>query len=98
MKKIKVSGNLLDRQQATDRNWSDGSRAIQKGLPLGSSYQPDQEYKGRPESIESVFYMYRITGDPKWQDYGWRMFTSWVKHSLTRYFRSLNSFLPLSLV
>lgn len=25
------------------------------------------EYKGRPETIESVFYMWRITGDRKWQ-------------------------------
>lgn len=24
-------------------------------------------YIGRPETIESVFYMYRITGDRKWQ-------------------------------
>lgn len=59
-------------------------RAKQKGVPLGVQSQMDKEYKGRPETIESVFYMYRITGDPKWQDYGWRMFTSWVKNSLTR--------------
>ncbi|KAK9899350.1 glycoside hydrolase family 47 protein [Cystobasidium minutum MCA 4210] len=58
-------------------------QAIQKGVPLGSFLQLDRRYIGRPETIESVFYMYRITGDPKWQDYGWRMFTSWVKHSLT---------------
>lgn len=28
----------------------------------------------RPEAIESVFYMYRITGDMKWREKGWRMF------------------------
>eukprot|EP00744_Colponema_vietnamica_P017023 GILI01023902.1.p1 GENE.GILI01023902.1~~GILI01023902.1.p1 ORF type:complete len:441 (-),score=66.33 GILI01023902.1:36-1190(-) len=28
----------------------------------------------RPEAIESVFYMYRYTHDPKWRDYGWAMF------------------------
>lgn len=29
-----------------------------------------------PEAIESVWYMYRITGDPIWQEKGWRMFES----------------------
>lgn len=65
------------------REDGNGSRAIQRGTPLGISTNSDSRYKGRPETIESVFYMYRITGDPKWQDYGWRIFTSWVKHSLT---------------
>lgn len=27
----------------------------------------DAKYIGRPETIESVFYMWRITGDRKWQ-------------------------------
>ena len=29
-----------------------------------------------PEPIESMFYAYRITGDPKWQDYNWEVFKS----------------------
>ncbi|TIC67110.1 seven-hairpin glycosidase [Wallemia mellicola] len=33
---------------------------------------------GRPEIIESLFVMYRITGDAKWREKAWRMFTSWV--------------------
>lgn len=33
----------------------------------------DPRYILRPEAIESVFYMYRITGDLKWRDYGWNM-------------------------
>jgi mannosyl-oligosaccharide alpha-1,2-mannosidase len=28
----------------------------------------------RPEAIESVFVLYRITGDPTLQDTAWRMF------------------------
>ncbi|ORY30039.1 glycosyl hydrolase family 47-domain-containing protein [Naematelia encephala] len=32
----------------------------------------------RPETIESIFYMYRLTGDRKWQEKGWKMFVSWV--------------------
>ena len=37
----------------------------------------------RPEAIESVWYMYRITGDPEWQEKGWRMFTSIIKWTET---------------
>ncbi|KAL7010200.1 hypothetical protein EMMF5_000220 [Cystobasidiomycetes sp. EMM_F5] len=44
--------------------------ARQRGIPVGSASQGDVEYMGRPETIESVFYMYRITGDPAWQDQG----------------------------
>lgn len=28
--------------------------------------------------------MYRLTGDRKWQDKGWRMFTSWIEHAITK--------------
>jgi mannosyl-oligosaccharide alpha-1,2-mannosidase len=38
---------------------------------------------GRPEAIESVWYMYRITGDKKWQDKGWKMFEAIVRHTTT---------------
>jgi mannosyl-oligosaccharide alpha-1,2-mannosidase len=31
---------------------------------------------GRPEAIESVFIMYRITGDEYWREKGWKMFTA----------------------
>lgn len=37
----------------------------------------------RPEAIESVWYMYRITGDPEWQEKGWRMFKSIIKWTET---------------
>ncbi|KAK0568462.1 hypothetical protein OC861_001943 [Tilletia horrida] len=40
-------------------------------------------YRNRPETIESVFYMWRITGDPEWRERGWQMFSSWVVHSMT---------------
>ena len=29
----------------------------------------------RPETIESLFYLYRVTGDKKYQDIGWEIFT-----------------------
>ena len=33
-----------------------------------------REYILRPEAIESVFYLYRITGDPYYREKGWKMF------------------------
>jgi mannosyl-oligosaccharide alpha-1,2-mannosidase len=35
----------------------------------------------RPETVESLMYMYRVTGDSKYQDWGWEMFQAWEKHS-----------------
>ncbi|KAF2829414.1 alpha-mannosidase IC [Ophiobolus disseminans] len=34
----------------------------------------DSRYVLRPEAIESIFYMYRITGEAKYQDIAWDMF------------------------
>lgn len=35
----------------------------------------------RPETVESLFYMYRITGDPMYREWGWEMFEAFVKHT-----------------
>ncbi|KAI3337239.1 glycoside hydrolase family 47 protein [Xylariaceae sp. AK1471] len=45
-------------------------------LPLGFTTAKDPRYILRPEAIESVFIMYRITGKPIWQELGWDMFTA----------------------
>jgi mannosyl-oligosaccharide alpha-1,2-mannosidase len=39
----------------------------------------------RPEAIESVWYMYRITGDATWQDKGWKMFESIIQATSAKY-------------
>ena len=39
--------------------------------------------KCRPEAIESVFILYRLTGDYSLQDRAWNMFNSIVGHTLT---------------
>ncbi|PMD49056.1 glycoside hydrolase family 47 protein [Hyaloscypha variabilis F] len=36
----------------------------------------DEVYASFPESLESWFYAHRITGDPRWAEYGWDMFLS----------------------
>ncbi|KAJ5670283.1 Mannosyl-oligosaccharide 1-2-alpha-mannosidase [Penicillium maclennaniae] len=43
--------------------------------PNGPSQPP------RPETIESIFYMYRITGDEMYREWGWEMFKSFVQHT-----------------
>jgi len=43
----------------------------------------DTRYILRPEAIESVFYMWRITGDPSWREKGWNMWESIEKASWT---------------
>ncbi|KFZ10183.1 hypothetical protein V502_08272 [Pseudogymnoascus sp. VKM F-4520 (FW-2644)] len=43
----------------------------------------DSSYQLRPEAIESVFIMYRLTADPSWQDKGWKMFQAITKHTRT---------------
>jgi hypothetical protein len=35
----------------------------------------------RPETVESLFYLWRITGDEKYRQWGWRMFESFMKYS-----------------
>lgn len=37
----------------------------------------------RPEAIESVWYMYRITGDPTWMEKGWKMFEATIQATRT---------------
>ncbi|KAK5661763.1 hypothetical protein OQA88_9864 [Cercophora sp. LCS_1] len=43
----------------------------------------DRRYILRPEAIESVWYMYRITGDPVWQDRGWKMWEAVIRATQT---------------
>ncbi|BFZ63436.1 mannosyl-oligosaccharide alpha-1,2-mannosidase [Saitoella coloradoensis] len=38
----------------------------------------------RPETVESLFVMYRITGDEKYRAWGWNIFESFNKHSIVR--------------
>lgn len=49
--------------------------------PESSSFEPnfrakDAAYNMRPETIESLFYLWRITKDPKYRDWGWNIFVA----------------------
>lgn len=52
-------------------------------LPKGFTTAKDPRYILRPEAIESIFYMYRITGRKEYQDIAWEMFTSIIKGTET---------------
>ena len=54
-----------------------------KRLPKGFTDISDRRYILRPEAIESVFILYRITGDTTLQDAAWRMFQAIEKHTRT---------------
>ncbi|KAL8730150.1 MAG: hypothetical protein Q9166_004233 [cf. Caloplaca sp. 2 TL-2023] len=57
--------------------------AGQDRLPKGFSSIKDRRYILRPEAIESVFIFYRITGEKKYQDAAWRMFTAIENYTRT---------------
>jgi mannosyl-oligosaccharide alpha-1,2-mannosidase len=52
-------------------------------LPVGMTRLTSRAYILRPEAIESVFYMYRITGEQRWRDIGWTMFQAIDKATRT---------------
>lgn len=37
----------------------------------------------RPETVESLFYMWRVTGEPKYREWGWKIFQAFQLHSRT---------------
>ncbi|KAK3691196.1 hypothetical protein LTR37_018784 [Vermiconidia calcicola] len=56
---------------------------MQRNLPPGLVEIPDARYALRPEAIESVFVLYRITGDKTLQDKAWKMFQSIINATRT---------------
>ncbi|KAH8668757.1 glycosyl hydrolase family 47-domain-containing protein [Xylariales sp. PMI_506] len=52
-------------------------------IPAGYVRINSQKYILRPEAIESVWYMYRITGDTTWQDKGWNMWQAIIAATQT---------------
>lgn len=41
----------------------------------------DRHNLQRPETVESLFYLYRLTGDEKYRKYGYEIFQSFIKHT-----------------
>ncbi|EXJ94707.1 hypothetical protein A1O1_03104 [Capronia coronata CBS 617.96] len=50
------------------------ARISEERLPPGYTNIRARDYRLRPEAIESVFILYRMTGDESWREKGWTMF------------------------
>ncbi|KNG47711.1 glycoside hydrolase family 47 protein [Stemphylium lycopersici] len=61
------------------------NRIQEDRLPKGVTRIGARNYILRPEAIESVWYMYRITGSSHWREAGWRMFLAIDQHTTTEF-------------
>lgn len=81
----------ISRDRDTDTSSSDKTEDhISRSAPLEDRdawisdielHAQDTHNLQRPETIESLLYMYRITGDDQYREWGWKMFKSFVKHT-----------------
>ncbi|KAL5611994.1 hypothetical protein BROUX41_000443 [Berkeleyomyces rouxiae] len=70
------------------------SKITMENIAPGFVKFPSTHYILRPEAIESVWYMYRITGDQTWMEKGWKMWESIIPLVKTEYGHSaLNNIL-----
>ncbi|KAK8075166.1 glycosyl hydrolase family 47 [Apiospora hydei] len=67
---------------AWDEEYWEGT--ADRRLPQGFKNTMDPKYILRPEAIESIFFMYRMTGNPEYQEMAWRMFQSIKKATETK--------------
>ncbi|KAI9277179.1 glycoside hydrolase [Phascolomyces articulosus] len=65
------------------QNISSFPEIMQSAMKTTGFIPQDVQYDLRPETIESIFYFYRLTGDPKYQDMAWKIFESIEKYCKT---------------
>ncbi|KOS23031.1 putative mannosyl-oligosaccharide alpha-1 [Escovopsis weberi] len=78
-----LSCETLDADAACAWDEDRWRRAADPGLPRGFTHARDRTYLLRPEAIESVFVMHRITGDAEWLARAWDMFGSIMNATTT---------------
>ncbi|KAI0000269.1 glycoside hydrolase family 47 protein [Xylariaceae sp. FL0662B] len=94
MKPVDVGAGQIPLQEAEEEEFPEPQRPLSheeyvqtriknENIPRGFVNVNYRRYILRPEAIESVWYMYRITGDSYWQDKGWRMFNAIVSQTRT---------------
>eukprot|EP00299_Pterocystis_sp_00344_P018252 c9119_g1_i1.p2 GENE.c9119_g1_i1~~c9119_g1_i1.p2 ORF type:complete len:233 (+),score=43.54 c9119_g1_i1:1030-1728(+) len=78
--------NVPDRHMEVARELArtcvEGYRKMRSGIgpeawrftERGMEAERRSEYILRPETVETLFYMYRLTGETKYQDWGWEIF------------------------
>ncbi|KAK1961478.1 family 47 glycosyl hydrolase [Colletotrichum sublineola] len=76
-----VTCETLDGCEWDEGRWKrEGASDLRKGF----SHARDPRYILRPEAIESIFLMYRMTGNPEYREIAWTMFQSVVKATETQ--------------
>ncbi|KAF9877570.1 glycosyl hydrolase family 47 [Colletotrichum karsti] len=77
--------SVKDKCPWEERKWEqEGDKKLKKGFKNAR----DPKYILRPEAIESVFLLYRMTGKQDLQDIAWRMFQSILKATETEFANS----------
>ncbi|KAF4774875.1 glycosyl hydrolase family 47 [Colletotrichum scovillei] len=77
-------GEVPDPKPLSHEEWIKDKLELEK-IPPGFVNINARRYILRPEAIESVWYMYRITGDPVWQEKGWKMWEAIIKATRTEH-------------
>ncbi|KAK4445103.1 glycoside hydrolase [Podospora aff. communis PSN243] len=77
-KQCKWDEKVFADEKRMRREWSDH-------IPKGFTTTKDPRYILRPEAIESVFVMYRVTGRQEYQEAAWDMFTAVANGTATPY-------------
>lgn len=77
--------NLMDCDTLAPCDWDQDrwEREGNSSLTKGFTDARDPRYLLRPEAIESVFLLYRMTGDQEYQEMAWRMYQAIVKATET---------------
>jgi endoplasmic reticulum Man9GlcNAc2 1,2-alpha-mannosidase len=68
----------------SDGPLSSADMGAESDAPWRSDYQikrQDMHNLQRPETVESFYYMWRITGDQKYREWGWEMFRSFEHYT-----------------
>lgn len=80
-----VACPTIDGCEWDEARWqAEGSTLLAKGFKNAR----DARYILRPEAIESIFLLYRVTGNEELRDVAWRMFESISKATETKYANS----------
>ncbi|KAK1993038.1 family 47 glycosyl hydrolase [Colletotrichum falcatum] len=80
-----ITCETLDGCEWDEERWKrEGASDLRKGF----SHARDPRYILRPEAIESIFLMYRMTGNLEYQEMAWTMFQSVVKATETQHANS----------
>jgi len=51
-----------------------------KGMKIDLSATDTKEYILRPEAVEGWWYMYELTGEDMYRDWGWKTFLAFERH------------------